>query len=99
MASTGDSIEKRELLVLICDTIDQDNNIGSNALDFDTFVDKYLSGDAAARKPVDADQNKSVDENGSILSLKEITTFVTSFLKNRMDKLKNDVKQVDAAAE
>lgn len=50
MASTDDSIDKRSLLILICDTIDQDNNIGSNALDFDLFVDKYLSGEGVARK-------------------------------------------------
>ena len=39
MASTDASIDKRSLLILICDTIDQDNDIGSNALDFDVFVD------------------------------------------------------------
>lgn len=32
-------------MILICDTIDSDNNIGSDSADFDQFVDKYLSGE------------------------------------------------------
>ena len=35
-------LDKKQLLVLICDTIDSDNNIGSDASEFDDFVDRYL---------------------------------------------------------
>jgi hypothetical protein len=93
MASTGDSIDKRSILILICDTIDQDNNIGSNELEFDTFVDKYLSGGSFTRKFADYGQINSTEDNGSVLALHEIRKFVTTFLNDRVEKLRNDVKQ------
>ena len=94
MASTADYIDKRSLLILICDTIDQDNNIGSDQADFDTFVDKYLSGDGLAKRANDADQIMSEDR--SALPLKEISSFVTLFMTDRVEKLKNEKQDKDA---
>ena len=91
LSKTGDSLDKRNLLILICDTIDSDNNIGSDPEDFEKFVDKYLSGDGLSGQAADPGP-----QSAPTLSEQEIRNFVSKFMEDRILYLKN---QMSAAAE
>ena len=97
--NSGEMLDKKQLLVLICDTIDSDNNLCSNPADFDAFVDRYLldEGLKGAGTAMSATQDigdcyfKQGSTSGSEMTLAQVSTFVSMFINNRVDKLKKEM--------